>query len=114
MTFNKKIREQVYTKYDGRCAYCGREIKLGEMQIDHIHPRYLDGTDDFDNLNPSCRMCNFRKATLTVEKFREEVRLQAERMFRTFPAKMSLAYGLIDRIDKPIVFYFEREESRYG
>lgn len=26
MSFSKKTREAVYAKYDGHCAYCGREI----------------------------------------------------------------------------------------
>ena len=26
MAISKKTREEVYRKYDGHCAYCGREI----------------------------------------------------------------------------------------
>lgn len=31
-----------------------------------------------------------------------------------FQARMSLAYGLIERVDKPIVFYFEKLNSEIG
>lgn len=108
MAFSKKIRQQVYDKCNGHCAYCGREIAYSDMQVDHIHPQYKGGKDDFENLLPSCRMCNFRKGTLELEDFRKEIARQAEGVCKTFQVRMSLAYGLILRVDKPIVFYFER------
>jgi 5-methylcytosine-specific restriction endonuclease McrA len=36
-------RLAVYNKYNGHCAYCGRSIKIEEMQIDHVvrlSPKY--------------------------------------------------------------------------
>lgn len=107
MAFSKKLRQQVYDKCGGHCAYCGREIAYRDMQIDHIRPKHLDGKDDIENLNPACRMCNFRKGTLMVEPFRNEIANQSERVCKTFQGRMSLAYGLIQRVEKPIVFYFE-------
>lgn len=107
MAFSKKIRQQVYDKCGGHCAYCGREIAYKDMQVDHIHPQYRGGKDDMENLNPSCRMCNFRKGTLSIEHFRKEIEYQAEGVCKTFQGRMSLAYGLIERVNKPIVFYFE-------
>ena len=107
MAFSKKIRQAVYDKCGGHCAYCGREIAYDDMQVDHIHPQYLGGKDDIENLNPACRMCNGRKGTLTIEKFRTEIALQADRAMSTFQARMSLAYGLIERVNKPVFFYFE-------
>ncbi len=109
MAIPKKIRQIVYAKYGGHCAYCGRKIAYEDMQVDHIHPQHRGGKDDVENLNPACRMCNFRKGTYTLEGFRNEIRNQAEGVCKTFQGRMSLAYGLIERVDKPIVFYFERE-----
>jgi hypothetical protein len=121
MAISKKVRLQVYDKCGGHCAYCGREIAYKDMQVDHVVPLergvspiwvekrgYQRGTDDFDNLLPSCRMCNFRKGTLTVELFRKEIENQVEGVCKTFQGRMSLAYGLIERVNKPIVFYFEK------
>lgn len=70
MSIPKKIRELVYAKFNGHCAYCGREIAYKDMQVDHIYAQYKGGSDDIDNLLPSCRACNFRKGTLSVEQFR--------------------------------------------
>ena len=61
MAISKKMRETVWQKYGGRCAYCGRKIKLCDMQVDHFIPKngyFAQGTDDLSNLMPSCRMCN--------------------------------------------------------
>ena len=34
--FTKKEREEVYIKYNGHCAYCGCELDIKNMQIDHV------------------------------------------------------------------------------
>ncbi len=121
MSIPKRISELVYAKCNGHCAYCGREIAYKDMQVDHVVPLlrnfpdwlikmgvWTRGTDDIDNLLPSCRMCNFRKGTFDLEDFRKQVKEQADTLCKTFQGRMSLAYGLIERIDKPIVFYFEK------
>ena len=38
-TISKKTRVAVYEKYDGHCAYCGKEIEYKNMQLDHMIPR---------------------------------------------------------------------------
>lgn len=45
-----------------------------------------------------------------VEPFRKEIEHQAEGVCNTFQGRMSLAYGLIERINKPVKFYFERNK----
>lgn len=47
----KKIREQVYKKYNGHCAYCGCKLEYKDMQVDHVISVYgKDGSNDLDNL----------------------------------------------------------------
>lgn len=108
MSIKKEIRHLVYAKYHGHCAYCGKEIVYKDMQVDHIHPHYLGGQDNIENLNPACRSCNFRKGTMSVERFREELVHQTDNLCKTFQGRISLAYGLIERHDQPPVFYFEK------
>lgn len=108
MSIPKRIREQVFAKYDGHCAYCGKELKYPDMQVDHIYPQYLGGKDDIENYNPACRMCNLRKGTMSIETFRNEIKLQSDRICKTFQARMSLAYGLITKTDTPVIFFFEK------
>ena len=35
---NKSERLAVYDKTNGHCAYCGKEITLQQMQVDHVVP----------------------------------------------------------------------------
>ena len=62
---SKKVREQVFKKYNGHCAYCGCELKYEDMQVDHINSVYraeIHGNkvdDSLDNYMPACRSCNF-------------------------------------------------------
>lgn len=121
MSISKKVRHLVYDKCGGHFAYCGKEIAYKDMQVDHITPLlrnfpdwqieiggWTRGTDDIDNLLPSCRSCNFRKGTCDLEDFRKQVKAQCETLCKTFQGRMSLSYGLIVKVDKPIVFYFEK------
>jgi 5-methylcytosine-specific restriction endonuclease McrA len=115
----KEIREQVYNKCEGRCAYCGEELILGSMQVDHIRPKrnFSYGlrseipnysVDDIRNLNPSCRKCNNFKTAMSLEEFRLELERQIERARRySVNFRMAEKYGLIQVEERPIVFYFE-------
>ena len=108
----KKMRERIYTKYNGHCAYCGKEISIKDMQVDHIIPRYHKGEDNEENLNPACRACNFYKSTWTMETFRENIRTMIDRLEKVFIFKLAVKYGLIEIKKKPIKFYFEKEAEQ--
>lgn len=76
----KKVRQKVYEKYDGHCAYCGKKLEYKDMQVDHIKSHYLDGSDELENYNPSCRQCNFYKGTMDIEDFRVQLTKLRERL----------------------------------
>ena len=52
---SKDMRARVYAMYGGHCAYCGREIDITEMQVDHVQAVYLGGNDEIANYRPACR-----------------------------------------------------------
>lgn len=104
----KKVRQKVYEKYDGHCAYCGKKIEYKDMQVDHIKSHYLEGSDDFENYNPSCRQCNFYKGTMDIEDFRVQLTKLRERLRKVYIYRLSIAYGLIDEKENTIQFYFEK------
>lgn len=121
----KEKRQKIFDKYGGRCAYCGCEITMQNFNADHLKPllrgRGLDtaaaikwrGTDDIENMMPSCRSCNNRKNALNIEQFRQEISLQIERLKRdSNQFNLALRYGLIEITDSPVEFYFERVESQ--
>ena len=103
----KKVREQVYNKYDGHCAYCGKQLAYKDMQVDHISPVYLNGEDNIRNYMPACRACNFYKSTMGIEDFRKQLSSLQSRLRKDFIYRLALQYGLIEEIDKNINFYFE-------
>ncbi len=116
-------RQQVYDKCDGHCTYCGVEITLKQMQVDHIQPHWhtfteqqasqaniVKGSHDLDNLNPSCARCNKWKSTYSVEHFRKVVETSLDRLERDTPNfRLARDYGLIEVIEKPVIFYFEQK-----
>ena len=76
---SKKVRDAVYRKYDGHCAYCGKKIDYNDMQVDHLIPvqreRFGKYTEEqiecFENYMPSCRRCNHAKRSYSLENFRK-------------------------------------------
>ena len=67
---SKAKRKQVYDKYGGHCAYCGKKITMGELSVDHITPTSHGGKDNIENLRSSCRSCNNMKGEGSVRFLR--------------------------------------------
>jgi len=130
----KKQKQNVYDKYKGHCAYCGKKIEIKDMQIDHIIPQYswtvvfknkINGSLDFmipdflkhltiddlhhiDNLHPACRVCNKWKSAHHLELFRSEIQEQTKRLqLRSANYRIAKLYGLVSESDVKVRFYFE-------
>lgn len=114
----KSDREKVYKKYDGRCAYCGKAIKLSEMQIDHMIPlRKIESgvpkecVERMDNYMPACRRCNHYKRSMDLEKWREEISKIPAKLFRdSYIFKVGVDYGFFNQEERTVVFYFEMKK----
>ena len=70
-SFSANQKREIFEKFDGRCAYCGkkinmdRKLSLTSLSVDHVIPvdYFFADVDkkfinDFANLFPSCRRCN--------------------------------------------------------
>lgn len=127
----RKLRGIILEKCNNKCAYCGCDITINEMQIDHVisHRNYIkhisydfqiplflkhlteNDVDHFDNLMASCRLCNKHKASLSLEQFRDKIKSRIKFLnTHLYGANYRLAknYGLVIEIDKPVVFFFEQ------
>jgi len=112
---SKVVRLKVYEKFNGHCAYCGKEIALKDMQVDHIIPiahsiygtrekaeevrRMFEngGINDTDNLMPACRQCNFYKGAMDVEHFRQRLLSELDRTCRSsFQVRLAMQYGMLE------------------
>jgi hypothetical protein len=118
-TIPKKVRIEVYNKYDGHCAYCGKELDYKDMQLDHLIPRQRERfkkyTEEeiecFKNYMPSCRRCNHYKRAHSLETFRKMIEEIPVKLFRdNYIYKVGLDYNLISTYEHKIIFYFEQLE----
>jgi hypothetical protein len=121
MAFNKKQREEIHRKLDGHCGYCGKQITLKQMQVDHMNPKSLrtlnmvlfegqvtDNTDHIDNLMPTCRRCNHYKRADTVESFRKSMAYLHDRLMKIYIVNVGVDFGMMEIKPFDGVFYFER------
>lgn len=58
----KQTAKRVRERDGGVCAMCGTDE---DIQVDHIHPASLGGTDDDDNLQLLCGFHNRLKSNKT-------------------------------------------------
>ena len=114
----KTKRELIHEKYEGHCAYCGTEISVKEMQMDHIHCKIGGGSDEIENLNPACADCNKYKHFAGIELLRDwlDSLLNTKVDERLFQGKaklrMAQKYGIIQLKHWNKEFYFEKIEKQ--
>ncbi|MGB3267373.1 MAG: HNH endonuclease signature motif containing protein [Microcoleus sp.] len=67
MAISEQVRARVRAQAQNRCGYC-RSLQmyvLGILEIDHIIPKAIGGTDEEENLWLACSLCNNYKGTQT-------------------------------------------------
>ena len=114
-TISKKVREQVYQKYNGHCAYCGKELLYKDFQLDHLLPIAGWGTEAelecFENYMPTCRRCNHYKRAFSLEKFRKMIEEIPAKLYRdSYIYKIGQDYNLVSAAPKKVIFYFEQKD----
>ncbi len=64
---SEEVRARVRIQAKNQCGYCRslQKYVLGVLEIEHIIPKALGGTDDEENLWLSCRLCNSFKGVQT-------------------------------------------------
>lgn len=115
MGISKKLREEVYKKYDGHCAYCGCELEMKDMQVDHVFSQMRsriskqEVDNSIENLNPSCRQCNYYKGGSGIEGFRKKIAKDlSHTCIDSFVAKLAMKYGMLTYNGWDKKFYFEK------
>ena len=102
-------RRDIYNKYNGHCAYCGKKIDFDDLSIDHLIAVSKGGTDDVENLIPCCYLCNHQKDSMSVEEFRTYLENITSILDDQKPYRIALLYKKITVVKKkPVVFYFEQ------
>lgn len=62
-------KESLLKQSGGRCIYCGHELTVANMTVDHIIPKSAGGTDAESNLIACCKECNAKKADQALGVF---------------------------------------------
>ena len=110
---DKRVREKVFKKYNGCCAYCGVLLK-DRFTIDHLIPkrRYNTnkehGKDEISNYMPCCHSCNSLKCNLELEEFRGMIERKQTVLKRDSASyRALLRFNMIEEKHSPLVFFFE-------
>ena len=98
-----EIREYLLAKWGRKCAYCSAEQV--PLQIEHIHPKALGGTNRISNLALACQPCNQEKGAqpITVFLARKPAKLaailaQAKRQLKDAAAVNATRWALVQAL----------------
>lgn len=61
-----------YAEFDNCCAYCGKQHKAMDLQIEHFVPISKGGTHVLSNIVPACKPCNRSKFDHDAEAWYEK------------------------------------------
>ena len=114
---SKMTRQNVYTKFNGKCAYCGCDIDLKEMQVDHLVAHMSQGgKDSLDNYYPACQVCNRVKSNCSIDGFKRvirhcgEIHRKRKKPIMADSDKIAIKYGLTQE-DHEITLYYEEYDK---
>jgi hypothetical protein len=66
----EEIKEQVRTRDKHTCLCCGKTREVGKrikLEVDHIRPVRMGGSNSISNLQTLCRQCNMVKSGDTID-----------------------------------------------
>ena len=124
MALTKQERSELLNKFGGRCAYCGCALEE-KWHADHIDTvvRKDHGKptaklqsphkDTIENMNPACQLCNLSKRRMSLEEWRTFMQTSAIALLRgNGMFRVMEQYGLLIRTDSPMIFYFEKQNTK--
>ena len=74
----KKLRKSAWWQRKispGICHYCGRNVGLKQLTMDHIVPLIRGGKSSKGNLAPACKDCNNKKKYLLPIEWDEYLKI---------------------------------------
>ena len=79
--FSKTKRKIIFESSSKKCCLCNKELHndinncfdSNYMQIDHILPKSLNGSNDLSNLRAICKSCNSRRRNLSSDVLKDNI-----------------------------------------
>ena len=92
-------REEIFSRDEYRCVYCGEVFPADGLTIDHVQPRVRGGDRSGGNLVTACGGCNvlkghrrladfLRETPSAYENFRRYARFVWPRLLRTLEEEL--------------------------
>lgn len=63
--FNRNV---VFIRDEYTCQYCGKKVHHRDLTIDHVIPKHAGGKNTWQNCVSSCRNCNEKKGSKTLQE----------------------------------------------
>lgn len=105
------LKKLVYAKYDSHCAYCGIYLDIEDMEIDHFFPKAKGGSENIENLMPSCHVCNRYKDSDNIHQFRHKLKKVSNRIRKQIMGEIAERHGMIE-LKEFDQFYFEKVDGK--
>jgi len=55
------------------CAYCGEEVNMHTVTVDHIKAKFRGGENRLDNYFISCKSCNMKKNNSKLKEYIKKI-----------------------------------------
>jgi len=124
VSISKTLRFEVFKRDGFECQYCGNCPPGVVLEVDHITPKKLKGSDDIDNLITSCFDCNRGKGArdlkiapqqikekLEIIKEREEQLREYNKLLQKIERRIKKNVNEVDVIYKSIFPKWQFSES---
>ena len=105
-------RENVLSRDNYTCQYCGRsstdgELERDELTIDHVYPQSRGGKTRWDNVVASCEECNLRKGDRTPDQAGMQLNTDPDYPHGENPVKFWIRGRRIEESWKPYCTWLE-------
>lgn len=108
---NEQEKRIVYYLYDGKCAYCSKDLCFTDSQIDHIVPKKEGGNDYYKNWALVCEPCNEKKSNRIFGDPEECIGEKGKNYIR----RLSECYHFYKaKIDNDERYSLVREQKNFG
>ncbi len=74
----RKLKKDLWNKYNKRCYICGNLLQLKDCTIDHVDPLSRTGEDVSENRACCCVDCNEEKGDLRIDEYKALIALLKE------------------------------------
>jgi 5-methylcytosine-specific restriction endonuclease McrA len=65
--FTRKDEQTLKKRYNHTCLCCGRREPEIKLEMDHVIPVVLGGSNSIENRQPLCQYCNSSKGTKIID-----------------------------------------------